>query len=197
MSELHAEAMAWLRYGKRLPIVCTEAGRWNADVLGMNRSTCIEVEVKHSLSDLRAEFRNKTQKHWVYANAEANNGRDVPNYFYVVVPEGLGEKSESIIAEKAPAAGLLVHTPGKMAGRNLTLLRKAKKLKATPPSSAFMRDAILRMGSQLCGLNILHAQLEEKVLVAITAAARASLDAASALHTAPDVAPFDIDGVNL
>ena len=196
MGALHAEAMAWLRYGKKLPIVCTEVGRWNADVLGMNRTTCVEVEVKVSLADLRAEFRNKTKKHWVYSHAEGTNYGDVPNYFYFCLAEGLGDKAEALIEAEAPTAGIVVHAPGQIAGRCLTLVRKAKRLKATPPSAAEIRTALLRMGSQLCGLNVYQAELEQKLMTAMTVAGRAALDAAEQLGTTPDI-DISLDGVSL
>jgi hypothetical protein len=113
MFTLHTEALAWLRYGKRMPIVCTEAGKWNADVLGMNSKMCIEVEVKHSISDLRADFRNKAHKHYLYQQANPKHATgyekgwhtNIPNFFYFLTPAELKDKALEIIADKAPYAG--------------------------------------------------------------------------------------------
>lgn len=164
---LHTEALAFLRYGKRLPVVCTEAGSWNADVLGMNASMCIEVEIKKSMGDLRAEFRNKPHKHFVYNNAGEFDPRKasgyVPNYFYFFVPPELGQKAEEFLREKAPKAGLMVAYPARRAygvGKRVEVRVRPKKLHDRPPSPSFLRTAVMRMSSQICGFRIAMDELK-------------------------------------
>lgn len=154
-ASLHTEALAWLRYGKRMPIVCTEAGSWNADVIGMSSELCIEVEVKKSISDLRADFKNKTAKHYVYNNASGFDPRNasgyVPNYMYYFVPYALAEKAEEVIQEKAPKAGLaaLKHSGGKHQGI-VEIVKRPSKLHDRKPSHSFVRAAVMRMASEIC-----------------------------------------------
>lgn len=156
---LHTEALAWLRYGKRMPVVCTEVGRWNADVLGLNASMCIEVEVKKSIADLRAEFRNKPSKHFVYnGDGKARLTGGVPNYFYFFVPHELADKAVEVAAEKAPKAGVAAFWPASrdfgMGRRNVEVIKRATRLHDKKPSPATLRAALLRMSSEICGLRM-------------------------------------------
>lgn len=155
-SDLKNEALCFLRYGKRLPIVCTEAGRWNADVLGVSPAQSIEIEVKISKADLRSEFHNKRGKHWVYANADKQL-TFVPNFFYFMVPQSLRESALPILAEHMPKAGLIVHQPDNnlLDGRNCAIIKPAEKLRDGKPSWKLIRVALLRMGSELCGTRLM------------------------------------------
>ncbi len=149
---LHTEAMCWLRFGKRMPIVCTEVGPWHADVIGVSSKMAIEVEIKKSKSDLQAEFRNKKAKHFYYANADKGTASFVPNYFYFYVPEALGEYTVKVIEELCPKAGVAVQTDTTyMDGKNTTVIRKPTRLRVDPPRPGFVRTAMMRMSSELCG----------------------------------------------
>lgn len=165
---LHTEAMAWLRFGKQVPLLCTEAGRWNADVLGIRSDgLAIEVEIKRSLSDLRAEFRNKQNKHWHYANPgrkETLFGMDsdrwTPNYFYFYVPESLKEAAVKLAEEKAPYAGVaylaFASRGAKSLGHSTYVAKKAKRIH--DKEHPYLEEAVrFRMGSELC---MLRATLE-------------------------------------
>lgn len=152
MKDLHTEALCWLRYGKRMPIVCTEAGRWNADVLGVSDTTAVEVEVKKSRADLLADFRNKIAKHEAYSEGRSAT---VPNYLYYFVPQELAFQAREILDEKCPKAGLLVLTDTNYwDGRNAYVAKRPAKLRAEPPSRAFVIEAMMRMSSQICGMSI-------------------------------------------
>lgn len=168
MFTLHTEALAWLRYGKRMPIVCTEAGKWNADVLGMNSRMCIEVEIKHSISDLRADFKNKAHKHFLYKQAnpkhatgyEAGWHTNIPNYFYFLAPAELKDKALEIITEKAPYAGLIVRSMPAWnryaAGKdNMYIIKKPERLHKEPPTAGLVHAASMRMGSEIASLRLL------------------------------------------
>jgi hypothetical protein len=167
---LHTEALAWLRYAKRLPVVCTEAGSWNADVLGLNGKLCIEVEVKKSRADLRAEFRSKPQKHYVYSHAEEFDRRTaagfVPNYFYFFVAGDIAEAAKEFVSEKAPYAGVVaVRWPSryvtKVGRGSLQVMKPAVKLHTRPPSQRLLHAAMMRMGSEICGFRIALDQLKK------------------------------------
>lgn len=150
MRSLHLEALCWLRYGKQLPIIATEAGGWQADVIGMNTKTVVEVEVKKSISDLRAEFKNKPAKHHTYDVAETFDPRSrsgyIPNYFYVLVDREIADKALEIIQEKMPKAGLAVRTMNGV----VEVKKRAGKLHGRPPSPGFIDAAIRRMASEIC-----------------------------------------------
>jgi hypothetical protein len=145
-----------------MPIVCTEAG-YQADVLGISATTVIEVEVKCSASDMRAEFAKKTLKHEKYLDSMAQKeprGSYVPNYWYLFVDVGLRERALELLEEKAPYAGLLVrHHPAYQkygaGGYNVLCDRKAKRIHNKPPRPLFVRGAIMRMSSALVGWHLM------------------------------------------
>jgi hypothetical protein len=155
---LHSEALAWLRFAKRMPVVCTEAGPFYADVLGMNTSMCIEVEIKKSISDLRAEFREKTHKHLIYGRGDTVRSSYAPNYFYFMVPGDISAKAKEILDEKFPRAGLAaVQYPslrGWDVGKNIVVVKRPTKLHDRPPGTAFVRQAVMRMASEIAHFRI-------------------------------------------
>lgn len=188
---IHVEAMCWLRYGKRLPIVCTEVGFWNADVLGVSDKMSVEVEIKVSKADLLRDFTSKKQKHWVYANARDEQG-NVPNYFYFFVPESLGEKAQAILEEKAPKVGLAVHTEtGLIDGRNVRILRKATKLRNGKPTPRLLQTALQRMSSELCGTKIIVDRLRGELLEKFDAMSQGVVLASARAAGALDADQFD------
>lgn len=169
MRSLHTEALCWLRFGKRMPIVCTEVGPWHADVLGISDKMVVEVEIKKSRSDLRRDFSDKKTKHWTYANAEQYPGRFVPNYLYYYVPPTLKDYALEVIAREAPKAGLAVQTDTEfLDGKNTEIVKKPTKLRSTPPSPAFLRVAIMRMSSELCGRHVVNDELISNLTSTVT-----------------------------
>lgn len=164
MFSLHTEALCWLRFAKRMPIVCTEGGKWNADVLGMNSKMSIEVEIKNSISDLRADFRNKAHKHYLYNVGDSNPNSgwtgSIPNFFYFLTPGELKDKALEIIKDKAPKAGLICRSfpaLGKYgAGQdNIHIIKKPEKLHKDPPSRSLVHAAAMRMGSEIASMRLL------------------------------------------
>lgn len=159
---LHAEALAWLRYSKKMPIVVTESGM-NADVLGLSGDMVLEVEVKTSVSDARAEFRNKVHKHAIFHQLwEQGGGRTTycPNFWYMFVDKDISEKVLELVEEHAPYAGVMVRlAPARYqygAGKtNIVSARRARKIHANPPRPMFARTAIMRQSSEICGWHLL------------------------------------------
>jgi hypothetical protein len=138
-----------------MPVVCTEAGPWNADILALSDKMSIEVEIKKSRADLLAEFRNKKAKHHQYANAETGPAAFVPNYFYFFVPEHLAEGTVKTVEELMPKAGVAVMTDTNyLDGRNVRIAKKPIKLRDAPPRPGFLSTAVMRMSSELCGANL-------------------------------------------
>lgn len=102
-------ALSWLRYEKNCDIVCTEVGNhYLKDVFGLwigedgLPASSIEIEIKNSISDLRADFVSKATKHEWYLI-----GRNAPTYMYYVVPVSIVEKAKEIIREKNTKYGLM------------------------------------------------------------------------------------------
>jgi hypothetical protein len=186
--------MCWLRFGKRMPIVCTEAGPWHADILGLSDKMAIEIEVKKSRSDLQAEFRNKKAKHYSYANAETGTAAFVPNYLYFYVPEPLGEYATKALLELCPKAGLAIQTDTNFIdGRNTRIIRKPTRLRVAPPRPGFIRTAIQRMSSELCGRYIALEEYYERIYETVRAAERAAVDAAYRSAGALDCEDPEVD----
>lgn len=157
-AELKAEALCWLRYGKKLDYVCTEGGFWSSDVLGVCNEYSIEVEVKTSRADLLAEFRNKKTKHAYYESLTNWS----PNYFYFLLDPSIAEAQLSLIAEKFPKAGVLTYAwPRERPGMRLKCLRKPTKLHDKKPTDRFRRSAMLRMSSEVCGLHLALSTLKK------------------------------------
>lgn len=169
---LKTEAMCWLRFGKKLDFVATEAGRWQADVLGCNDNYSVEVEVKTSKADLKREFVNKSTKHFLYAAAgDGKGGPSVPNYFYFFVPSEMEADALKEIEEHAPKAGLAVYEEPQRAtldGKKTRIVRKAQKLHDQKPSERFKRTLLLRMGSELCGRYVAFRDLQKRVMESLT-----------------------------
>jgi len=162
--ELKIEAMCWLRYGKRMPVVTTEVGRWSADILGLCDTMSVEVEVKVSKSDIQHEFSGKQTKHWLYANAKDQDD-SVPNYFYMIVPQELGGYASDLLKEKAPKSGVAIYTGQVLlAGRNIEVVRRATKLRDGKPSPRMLQVALARMSSELCGSKQIIWQLKNKLI---------------------------------
>jgi hypothetical protein len=118
----------------------------------------VEVELKKSKADLLAEFRSKQTKHYLYGNADPQD-RYIPNYFYFYVPEHMGEYTVEVVKERAPWAGVAVQCDGDLLnGRNTVVAKAPKQLHDGKPGNPFLRTAIMRMSSELCGK---HAVIDE------------------------------------
>jgi hypothetical protein len=59
----------WLRFKNQYEMIATECGSNNADILAVKKDKVMEIEIKTSISDFKADFRNK-DKHSYYSNAD-------------------------------------------------------------------------------------------------------------------------------
>ncbi len=155
---LHVEAMAWLRFGKRMSFVCSEVGPFNADVMGADDKQLIEVEVKKSRADFRKDF-DKVRKHSYYKNPPPGRALWVPNRFYYIVHSKLKDAGLEILAEHESPAGLLVvNRPISGvyigAGRRVTVWKQAKQIHDRVPSPGIIKDIGRRMSSELTTLRL-------------------------------------------
>jgi hypothetical protein len=141
--KLKYRALYWLRVEQRCPFIATEVGPFAADVLGINEKKIVEVEVKVSLADLKADFRK--QKHLGY-RPEAVYKWDqqwIPNQFYFAVPAELVEKAKFECEERGFGAYGVISLDG------FTVIKRAKKLHDREPTSQVKFRTALRMGSEL------------------------------------------------
>ncbi len=165
---LKVEALCWLRFGKKCPYIATEVGKWNADIMGVDETYSIEIEVKTSRSDMMREFTHKASKHGLYkASAEGKPYTNfVPNYFYFYVPEKLEEAARAIVGEKMPHAGIAVYTGGHVKdGDKTRVVKRATRIHDNPPSEALRRAILWRMGSELCGRHIAYRDFCQEIVV--------------------------------
>lgn len=182
------EALAWLRFGKKFDLVATEAGGWNADVLGMSETCSIEVEVKVSKSDLRREFSSKTTKHWLYQNCDDHAVQSAPTYWYLYVPQDLADEACALADAHFPKAGVAIYDADSraLAGRRTTIRRRAQKLHERPPTATSRRSLLLRMGSELVGRYVAQLEIVNRVVSALKNLDRDVLAAVQAAQTAAD-----------
>lgn len=193
-SIMKTEALAWLRFGKKMPYVCTEGGYWNADCLGLSDDYAIEVEVKVSIADLKREFVTKTAKHFLYATAEERKETPAPagtpNYFYFYVPKEIEEAALAIVKEKAPRAGLAVFedvgSGWAQAGKKTSIAHRPVKLHDKKPSPGFKEVVLRRMGSELVGRYLVQQQFLNDILATMKAVDKSVIDVLKKMFQTPD-----------
>lgn len=87
---------------------------WTADILALgHKGLLVEVEVKVSISDLRADA-NKETKHqtlWAAMDGELNDLRPPPARIYYAMPIDLKREAVPIIRDQYSYAGLLLIDP--------------------------------------------------------------------------------------
>lgn len=193
---MKTEALCWLRYGKQMQLVCTEGGYWNADVLGACDEFTVEVEVKVSVADLRAEFRNKRTKHAYYDK----HSKWTPNYFYFLVPSEIAEKAVEIVKEKFPKAGVLVYKPSRWPTKRwnehvISFAKRASKLHDNKPHPDLLYSLAKRMGSELCSLHRAMDQLKGAEISELQDLKKQIIDSVVASHGTVDweFEPDDVD----
>lgn len=151
---LKAEALAWLRYVCQKPYVCTEVGRWSADAMAVDEKTSVEIEVKISKADLRAEAGGKALKHRQYRAPDNWYKATIPNRFYFLVPPDLREYAVEQAAAINPAYGVLVWTGRGRVGRRIDIVKKAEFLHRRPPPKSMLTTMAKRMSSELATLYV-------------------------------------------
>lgn len=148
--------LCWLRFDKQVPLVATEAGHWNADVMGISEKEAVEYEIKVSKTDLKQEFETKRDKHFIYR--EATNTKWIPHRFFFVVPPELADDAVALCREHAPRYGVYTFTPRAAKKKKkhvkgmspFTLVKKASRLHDEPTSPELMDRVLSRASSELC-----------------------------------------------
>lgn len=161
-----------------MPLVATECGYWNADVMGIDEKSAVELEIKISKSDLKADFTKKADKHLMYMNPELT--KFTPNKFYFLVTKELEFEAIKLVEEKAPRYGVLVYEekvkqpkPGLKRKRKrsktkglkgeIRLAKKAYNLHENPPSPQLMDNVLTRASSELCRVYIDWQELSDRL----------------------------------
>lgn len=154
-SHLKTLGMCWLRFGKQMPIVATEAGHWNADVIGINATESIEIETKVSKQDLRIDHHKV--KHGYFKLA--GNKDLIPNRFFFLVPEPLEAAAIEECLKVNPDYGVLVAMSDLNYGdyhihKSLRCVRRAKPLHDSLPTERLRLKIVRRMSSEICGFHL-------------------------------------------
>ena len=165
-------ALCWLRFLKQCKLVATEVGFYNSDVLGINKKSIIEIEIKNSRSDFLNDF--KKRKHRTYANP--NKGDWVPHFFYFYVPSGLVEfATDQLKTYHAPELqiakyGIISDTNSVYRAdsnfstwQSISVCKKPTRLHKNDISERVKNDTIARMSSDLANMYINNGTLLEHI----------------------------------
>lgn len=138
-----ASALRWLRLEKRCAFIATEVGTFSADALGINEKRMIEVEIKISIQDFKADFRK--QKHMAYGkDYDISWGNTwIPNQFYFAVKPEMVEEAKGLLTQygREKYGLLLIDT--------FMVAKRAQTLHDREPSTKAKFGCALRMGSEL------------------------------------------------
>lgn len=142
------KALLWLRVDQRCAFVATEVGSHSADVLGISEKKMIEIEVKTSIQDLRADAKKYTKhgnylKIGIYANY-SYQVQWVPTHFYYAVPASLIEQAREYLDGKEG-----FDKYGIINAEEFKVVKRAQWLHKNEPSSHVKFVCALRMGSEL------------------------------------------------
>jgi len=151
-------ALYWLRYEKQMTHICTEFGRWSADVAGACKTRMVEIEVKTHHSDLRRD--HKKYKHRSYDGDHPQE--DVPNYFFFLVPPFLEQQAIEVAAAINPKYGVLIYDPllDSWQSRHRVAKRSAR-LHPRPPSERIFERMAARMSTEIVAAHALKWRLHE------------------------------------
>lgn len=142
--------MAYYKFINKYIYVCTEAIN-HADVIAVNKSKLVEIEIKTSKSDLKADF--KKPKHRLYLNAETNVKtkltRIIPNEYYFCTTKELQEDALKLIEEYNNKYGLLICNTYGFIGENIQVIKKAKSLHKQIPKQSYFDIIVKRMGNMI------------------------------------------------
>jgi len=123
-----------------------------ADVLAisMDLKKSIEIEVKVSISDLKADFKNKVDKHSNVENGKWMN----PNYFLIAIPENLLTKTLDILKDKNSKYGIITVSEEGV----IKIVKRANKLNLSE-NNKLKHYLDLRINNQL--ITVLQKELNE------------------------------------
>ena len=153
--DMALDAIIWLKVDKGCYLHCTEYGySWRADAIGYNGKDMIEIEVKTSWSDFKADFKNKVRKHQILLDAlngkyKKMNYDYIPNYMYYLVTPNLVEKAKKYLEENKLPYGLMVYHASKE-GKNSVLesVKRVKRIHNERPTQGNLKIMMARMSNE-------------------------------------------------
>lgn len=161
-AEVKTKVLCFFRFGgysTRMVHVATEAGPFNADVLVSDGKHIIEVEVKVSASDLKADFKKRKHIYMQASHAALTKSmkprRWLPTQFYFAVPKAL--LPVAIQAVQGTPYGVIGVLKGKMSKRDAGDRWCRIFVRAKPINNLclkLLRSLQLRCSSELVGLRM-------------------------------------------
>lgn len=164
---------------KRQSLVCTEYDYKDIFVINPKNKTMTEIEIKVSISDLRADFKKDHRidlialENGVTERPYYNKGGKVGNFrqirpqiidmIYYALPIGLIDKASNIIQEKIPFAGIIsipnsyrYFSDGSISLPKPTVIKRAKRLRKQKNDKNYnqiLMDMAFRMSSDIANLH--------------------------------------------
>lgn len=136
------KALLWLRIDQRCAFIATEAGPFLADCLGVAEKKMIEVEVKISLSDLKADFKKNKHRTYLVSTCQYNL-KWIPTHFYYAVPGKLVDAAQALLVEHKREEYGIINAD------LFNVVRRAKWMHKRESESSVKFSLALRMGSEL------------------------------------------------
>lgn len=174
-----ASLMGWLRFGKQYHYVAREAGMYSCDVLGANTKNVIEVEIKVTRSDFKADWKKykhqdyKKRKHshtHTYPSGHQSKWKQhIPNQFYFACPEHMKDFAIEQVKEHGPEYGVIIlrdnvtEIPNYLMWQGLKVVKKATFMHRKPPEPGLLTDIAARMSSDLAHIHF-QRQMEKSWL---------------------------------
>lgn len=152
-SEIKTKVMHYLRIKRNYSLIATEAGRKkrnHADILASNFKEIVEVEVKISKSDLKADFDKN--KHARYKNPLTQY---TPNKYYFAVPTELVEAALTMTADTGYGVMEVSNKPLKGPSKEsfVTIIKSADLLKERY-CKKLEHEILMRLSSEVLRLRI-------------------------------------------
>lgn len=159
---LEAAAICFLRWDKRCEIVCTEAGPFYSDVIGISGTDLYEIEIKRSRQDFVADFNKPKHEH--YRNTNARYQERSPNYFYFMVPENLAAFAVEKAAKGGQYAGnqkygVLSHDLESLGRWGISSAKKGYRIHSGKVSDRIKSELMFRMGTELINLYLFNGMI--------------------------------------
>lgn len=169
-TEMIASALlGWLRFGKQYHFVAREAGMFSSDVLATDRKNVIEVEIKVSRSDFKADWKKDKHNHYkkrahVHTHKypsghERRWQQNIPNQFFFACPAHMRDFAVEQVNEHQPEYGVIVlqdntiEIPNFHMWKRLRMVKRAKFMHKKPPTPGLMLDLAARMSSDLAHIH--------------------------------------------
>lgn len=156
--------MMQYRFAQGAYLVSTECGNYSSDFLAVNKyNQIVEVEVKVSLTDFKADF--KKPKHKIYEHTSKLTEWDkksifVPNYFYFAVPESILNSVLPLLIGRpygviaVPDIEFRPHVNWIAESKYLRVVKKATMIRKHEITESEKRTIISRVSSELINSKI-------------------------------------------